>query len=225
MVDYGFGQEQFESQRLLETETTTFIRIRRVLSTSFGGVFDSDGFVEAQDGARLIGKDNTTVYLSFTRQISEVDQVFYGFELHRGDGNKNRVLCVGHGASEEWTVGPPRSPIKEAGVTGWVVTSEFNGEENRLLNLAELGPETGDVVFCVAKITFRENNEDKIEVFKNPGSLLDESKCESFVTGYGNFSFDRVSLANFEGDKSFRVDHIHFGTNFPAVTRHQWDSN
>ena len=202
-----------------------FNRIRRVLSTSFGGVFDSAGLVEAQDGARLVGKDNTTVYLSFTQQISKTDEVFYGFELNRGDGNRNRVLCIGHAAAEKWTVGPPRAPIKEAGVTGWAVTSEFNGETNRLLNLGDLGPETTETVFFVVKISYGENNEDKIEVFKNPASLLDESQCEPVVTGYGNFSFDRVSLANFEGNKTFSVDHIRFGTNFPAVTRHQWDSN
>ena len=194
-----------------------------MLSTSFGGVFDTAGLIESQDGARLIGKDDTTVYVSFTQQVSRVNEVFYGFELHRGDGNKNRVLCIGHGAAQKWTVGPPRQPIKEAGVTGWAVTSEFNGEENRLLHLGDLGEETTDVVLVVAKITFGENNEDKIEIFKDPPSLLDEGQCTPDVVGYGNFSFDRVSLANFEGNKSFSVDHIRFGTNFPAVTRHQWD--
>ncbi len=83
-----------------------FNRIRRVLSTSFGGVFDAAGLIESQDGARLIGRDNTSIYMSFTQQISQVDQVFYGFELNRGDGNRNRVLCVGHAAAKKWTVGP-----------------------------------------------------------------------------------------------------------------------
>lgn len=200
-----------------------FNRIRRVLSTSFGGVFETAGLIEAQDGARLIGKDNTTVYLSFTQQVSKVDEVFYGFELHRGDGNKNRVLCFGHGAAKKWTVGPPRQPIKEAGVTGWAVTSEFNGKENSLLHIGDLGSETTEVNFIVVKISFRENNEDKIEVFKNPACFVDEDKCVPVVVGYGNFSFDRISLANFEGDKTFNVDHIRMGLNFPAVTRHQWD--
>jgi hypothetical protein len=200
-----------------------FNRVRRVLSTSFGGVFDAAGLIESQDGARLIGRDNTTIYVSFTQQISQVDQVFYGFELNRGDGNRNRVLCVGHAAAKKWTVGPPRQPIKDAGVTGWAVTSEFNGPENQLLDLGGLGPETTDVVFVVAKITFGENNEDKVEIFKNPQSLFDEGKCTPDIVGYGNFSFDRISLANFEGVKSFSVDHIRVGTNFPAVTCHQWD--
>ena len=200
-----------------------FNRIRRELSTSFGGVFDEAGLIESQDGARLIGRDNTTVYISFTQQISQVDQVFYGFELNRGDGNKNRVICIGHAAAKKWTVGPPRQPIKDAGVTGWAVTSECNGEDNQLLHLGDLGEETTNVVFVVAKITFGENNEDRVEIFKNPHSLFDEGECTPDVVGYGNFSFDRVSLANFEGTKSFSVDHIRVGTNFPAVTCHQWD--
>ena len=203
-----------------------FNRIRRVLSTSFGGVFDTAGLVEEQDGARLIGKDGSTIYLSFTQQISKENEVFYGFELHRGDGNRNRVLCLGHGAAQKWTTGNPRQPVKEAGVTGWSVTSEFNERRpNRLTHFGDLGPETTEVVFVVAKIQFNENNEDEIKVFVNPVSLDNEEDCEAVVTGTGNFSFDRVSLANFEGSKSYSVDHIRIGTNFRAVTRHQWDSN
>ncbi len=40
-------------------------RVRRALSTSFRGVFDAAGLVETQEALRLIGHDNTTVYISF----------------------------------------------------------------------------------------------------------------------------------------------------------------
>ncbi|MCA9258045.1 MAG: FecR domain-containing protein, partial [Planctomycetales bacterium] len=65
-------------------------RMRRVLSTSLGGVFDAAGLVEDQDGMRLIGRQGARVYLSFLQRVSEVDDVFYGVELYRGDGNVNR---------------------------------------------------------------------------------------------------------------------------------------
>ena len=72
-------------------------RMRRSLGTSVGGVFDAAGLVENQDGVRLIGRDGAVVYLSFLQRVDKINDVFYGFELHRGDGNGNRVLCIGNG--------------------------------------------------------------------------------------------------------------------------------
>ncbi len=201
-----------------------FNRIRRVLSTSFSGVFDTAGLIEDFDGARLIGRDGTTLYLSFLQKIDQVEQVFYGFELHRGDGNKNRVLCVGHGAAKGWKETGNRSPNKAAGVTGWAVTSESNGTGNSLLELGDLGSESTEVALFVLKITFGQDNQDTIEVFKNPASLWDEELCLPDVIGKGNFSFDRISIANFEGRKTFEVDSIRIGTSFSGVTRPRWQT-
>jgi hypothetical protein len=200
----------------------SYNRIRRLMSTSFNGVFDSAGFVEEQDGARVIGRDGTTLYFGFLQKIDALDQGFYGFELHRGDGNRNRVLCIGHGAAKRWTEGKVRAPDIEAGVTGWAATSEINGQNNSLLELGDFGPETTDVVLFVAKITFGENNVDTIEVFKNPPSLWDETKCVPDVVGQGNFAFDRIGLANFKGNKTFEVDHVQVGTSFAGVIRPSW---
>ncbi len=203
---------------------SSFNRIRRVLSTSFSGVFDTAGFIEDQDGVPVIGREGTTLYISLTQKIDKLDEVFYGFELHRGDGNRNRVLCVGHAAARSWTEGAVRAPNKEAGVTGWAVTSESNGSDNSLLELGDLGPETTNVTLFVLKITFGPKNNDTIEVFKNPVSLWDEQRCQPTVVGKGNFAFDRICLANFEGEKTFEVDHIRIGTSFSAVTRPQWQA-
>ena len=65
---------------------------------------------------RLVGRDGTTVYLSFLQRVDKINDVFYGLELHRSDGNANRVLCIGNGAEE----------------CGYGVTSNFNvyGPEN-----------------------------------------------------------------------------------------------
>jgi FecR protein len=175
-------------------------RIRRTLSTSIGGVFDAAQLIENQDGLRLIGREGKTVYLSFLQRVSKTDDVFYGFELHRGDGNYNRVLCIGNGAEG----------------SGYGVTSNFNaylGEKCALL-----GKETTDANFFIVRIEFGPKNEDVVTVFRNPRSLDEESRCVPVASLRGNFAFDRISLANFEGKKIHEVDEIRVGMSFRAVT-------
>lgn len=175
-------------------------RIRRALSTSVGGVFDAAGLMENQDGMRLVGRDGTVVYLSFLQRVSKTSDVFYGFELHRSDGNANRVLCIGHGAEG----------------TGYGVTSNYNVYGQR--NFPALGEENTTTNFFVVRITFGPGNRDRVEVFRNPTSLVDESLCKVEAELVGNFAFDRISLGNFHGSKIHEVDEIRVGTTFRAVT-------
>lgn len=181
-------------------------RIRRSLATSVGGVFDTAGLVENQDGVRLVGRDGNMVYLSFVQRVSAADDGFYGLELHRGDGNPNRVLCVGNGA----------------GGTGYGVTSNVN--VYGLQNFPSLGKENTDANFFVVKITFGVDNRDSVEVFRNPVSLRDEHECSVDVVLKGNFAFDRISLGNFDGTKLHEADEIRIGTHFLAVTG-RWGGN
>jgi hypothetical protein len=182
-------------------------RIRRALSTSIGGVFDAAGLIENVDGLRLIGQSGKTTYVSVLQRVSKLDEVFYGFELHRGDGNFNRVLCVGSGVEE----------------TGYGVTSNYNdylgdrwqslGDENTATNL------------IVIRIDFGADDSDLVTVYRNPVSLVDERKCVASATLRGNFAFDRLSLANFNGAKVHEIDEIRVGTTFEAVTgRHNYDA-
>jgi hypothetical protein len=175
-------------------------RVRRSLGTSVGGVFDAAGLVENQDGVRLIGRDGSTVYLSFLQRVDKVNDVFYGFELHRADGNANRVLCIGNGADG----------------TGYGVTSNVNVYGQR--NFPALGEESTDTKFFVVRIKFGPGNRDQVEVFCNPESLVDENVCRPDATLVGNFAFDRVSLGNFHGTKVHDIDEIRVGTTFRAVT-------
>lgn len=175
-------------------------RIRRSLGTSIGGVFDSAGLVENQDGVRLIGKDGATVYLSFVQRVDKLDDVFYGFELHRGDGNGNRVLCIGNGVDG----------------TGYGVTSNVNVYGPR--NFPALGKENTEPNFFVVRIAYGAGNRDQVAVFRNPKSLNDENECKVDAELVGNFAFDRVSLGNFHGTKIHEVDEIRVGTTFRAVT-------
>lgn len=175
-------------------------RIRRSLGTSVGGVFDAAGMVENQDGMRLVGRDGATVYLSFLQRVDKTSDVFYGLELHRSDGNANRVLCIGHGAED----------------SGYGVTSNFNVYNNR--NYRRLGEENTETNFFVVRMTFGVGNHDRVEIFRNPESFIDENACVVDAELVGNFAFDRISLGNFHGTKVHEVDEIRVGTTFRAVT-------
>ncbi|TWT97755.1 FecR protein [Botrimarina colliarenosi] len=175
-------------------------RVRRVLSTSLGGVFDAAGLVENIDGLRLIGRNSSTVYISFLQRVSKTDDVYYGFELHRGDGNFNRVLCIGNGADGN----------------GYGVSTSFKiGAEK---HFESLGDENEAVNFFVVRIDFGQDDHDTATVYRNPISLQDESSCVATAKLQGMFAFDRVSLGNFEGSKLHEVDEVRIGTDFRAVT-------
>ena len=175
-------------------------RIRRALGTSVGGVFDAAALIENQDGVRLIGRDGATIYLSFMQRVDKINDVFYGFELHRGDGNANRVLCIGNGAEG----------------TGYGVTSNVNVYGQR--NFPSLGEENTKTNFFVVKIMYGLGNRDRVEVYRNPRSLIDEKACTKTAELMGNFAFDRISLGDFNGTKIHEVDEIRVGTAFRAVT-------
>lgn len=175
-------------------------RIRRTLATSVGSVFDAAGLVESQDDVRLIGRDGRHVYVSFTQRVSATHDNFYGFELHRSDGNANRILSIGHGAEE----------------TGYGATSNYN--VYGLKNFPALGEENTEENFYVVKFTFGVENRDVVEIYRNPESLRDEQACTVDAVLRGNFAFDRISMASFHGAKIHEVDEIHVGTHFLAVT-------
>jgi len=175
-------------------------RIRRSLATSVGGVFDAAGLVENQDGVRLVGRDGNQVYLSFLQKVSKIDDEFYGVELHRGDGNANRVLSIGNGAEG----------------TGYGATSIYN--LYGLDNFPSLGNEETEANLFIIKISFGIDNQDIVEIYRNPASLKDEKACHVDALLKGNFAFDRISLGNFHGTKIHEVDEIRVGTHFLAVT-------
>ncbi|TWT86654.1 FecR protein [Pseudobythopirellula maris] len=184
--------------RLLQTGNGN--RVRRALSTSLGGVFDAAGLVENADGLPLIGRDGTTLYISFLQRASKTDDVFYGFELHRGDGNFNRVLCVGNGAEGH----------------GYGVSSNYAAQER--VRFAPLGEENTEANFIVLRIDFGEDGEDRATIYRNPRSMSHESDCDVSASMNGVFAFDRVSLGNFKGSKLHEIDEIRIGTDFAAVT-------
>lgn len=174
-------------------------RIRRSLSTSIGGVLESAGLVENRDGHRLVGRDGQTVYISFLQRIDRLDDIFYGFELNRGDGNGNRVLCIGNGAEG----------------AGYGVTSNVNQYDAD--NYPSLGEENTETNLLVVRIDFGPDDRDTVTIYRNPRSLAEESDCMVNATLLGNFAFDRISLGNFDGAKIHEIDEIRVGTSYRAV--------
>jgi hypothetical protein len=67
-------------------------------------------------------------------------------------------------------------------------------------------------------------NRDTVEIYRNPESLRDEQVCEPDAVLRGNFAFDRISIANFDGTKTHEVDEVRVGTHFLAVTG-RWGNN
>ncbi|MEO1495748.1 MAG: hypothetical protein AAFV43_01230 [Planctomycetota bacterium] len=175
-------------------------RVRRALSTSLGGVFDTASLVENQDGLRLVGANGKQVYLSFVQRVDQLDGAFYGFELHRGDGNGNRVLCIGAGADG----------------AGYGITSNYNGYGPA--NYPRIGDERTDASFFVVKIEYGADHRDLATVYRNPESLVDERGAEAVARLRGNFAFDRISFGNFDGAKRHEIDEVRIGTTYRAVT-------
>ncbi|TWU27766.1 FecR domain-containing protein [Bythopirellula polymerisocia] len=178
-------------------------RIRRTLATSIGSVFDAAGLVEDQDSVRLVGRDGKRVYISFIQRVSKVSDSsaeFYGLELHRADGNVNRVLSIGNGAED----------------TLYGATSNYNVYGAG--NFPTLGVEDTEANLYVVKITFGVENHDVVEVYRNPESLRDEQASIVDAELHGNFAFDRIGIASFHGSKIHEIDEIHVGTHYLAVT-------
>ena len=175
-------------------------RIRRVISTSIGGIFESAGLVENRDGELLVGRDGTHVYISFLQRASRTDDGFYGVELNRGDGNRNRVLCIGNGSAG----------------AGYGVTSEYNEVFGD--NYPSLGKEDTETNFFVVRIDFGVKDADRATIYRNPTSLVDEETCKPTATLEGFLSFDRIGIGNFAGEKVHEIDEIRIGTSFRAVT-------
>ncbi len=61
-------------------------------------------------------------------------------------------------------------------------------------------------------------------LYRDPVSLVEEGKCVAVAKLRGNFAFDRVSIANFDGTKVHEVDEVRVGTTYSAVTTGQQNS-
>jgi len=103
------------------------------------------------------------------------------------------------------------------------VASNFNTLRRQLGPtplFSPLGEEDTVAHLFVVRIEFRDGDRDIATVYRDPESLLDESRCTPTATLEGNLAFDRISLANFDSRRGqvHEVDEIRVGTSFTAVT-------
>ena len=189
-------------------------RIGRLLDVTQGGTFDREGLVH--DGR--IGKQGTTLYVSFRQRISAIPTTttgdsshlrYYAFEFSMGDSGATRVLEIGHDDRSNGPSGP------YYGVASVVNNGRNDAEPGQFRSLG--AQDTRDNVIVV-KFTFGADDRDTAQVYRNPESSSDESNSTVDATLEGNFEFDRIALARFVGNEPLHaVDEIRFGTEYAEV--------
>ena len=177
------------------------VRITASLRTSC--VFDTspDGpFADYLDENKMIGKDGTTIYISYYQELVEVqeDQVAI-VEFIQGDRDVHHFTQFNTGTD---TTPPPAGPfgLRAKRSIDYIVAApeELNNRENLI----------------VLKIRFGEQNKDRIYYYYNP-SPEDEKKPDGALA-VEDLSFDRYGLSCFKG-AIMRVSHVRLADNFESV--------
>ena len=178
-------------------------RIRRRFDTSADGRFadylEDRVVFEVGYGSNkpLIGKNGTELYVSFLQRASD-HSGFYALEIQRADfapqeGDNNRVAFIGYNSVD------------------LVAASTLNGA------VQTLGAPDNNVNLYVLKFIFGNDDNDALQVFRNPS--LAGQPAQPTATLFGDFSFDRVSFVKVNGpNNTHEVDEIRVGTTYHAVT-------
>ncbi len=163
-------------------------RVGRFLDTSATGPFAA-----YLDGNGRIGKDNTSLYFSFIQQPNGTD-VYYEFELHRGDlGDGGRIGGIGNDQ------GGNNVNLRAPNGTHTII-----------------GPGNTNVNFYVVRIDFKAGNDD-VYVYRNPTSLTEPSATLTKLSA-ADMSFDGFSLGAFANGRTVAHDEIRVGTSWSDVT-------
>ena len=207
---------RIQGVRLLANEAVLSgnTRIARILDVAPGGPFDRGGLV--QNGR--IGKDGTTLYVSFRQRISHLpaDKAqqpaylrYYALEFNTSDSDTTRVLEVGHDDRSNRPSGP---------YYGAASVANNGRSDNEPGQFRSLGPQNTNSNVIVVKFVFGTDDRDTVQVYRDPESWLDEAKSNANATLEGNFQFDGIALARFVGNEPVHaVDEIRFGTEFADV--------
>ncbi|MES2439545.1 MAG: immunoglobulin domain-containing protein [Verrucomicrobiota bacterium] len=157
-------------------------RTGRFLNTSTNGPFGSRGY---RDGNGNIGKDGTTLYLSFTQQPNDTGK-YYEFEFHRGDlGDPGRIAGIGNDTD-----------------TGNVNLRAPNGTHTAI------GTGSTAVNFYVVRIDFKAGNDD-VYIYRNPTSATNPGSGAATLTrlAVADMSFNGISFGAFVGTPARTVAH------------------
>lgn len=162
-------------------------RVGRFLDTALTGPFGALGLVDANG---RIGKDGTTVYLSFLQQPNGTT-LFYELELHRGDlGDTGRIAGIGNDRPGD------NIHLRAPGDTHTVI-----GAGDTAAN------------FYVVRIDFKPGNDD-IRIYRNPTSATEPPVATLSKPSVTDLSFDGISFGSFLNGRNVAHDELRIGTSW-----------
>ncbi|QJE98243.1 glycoside hydrolase family 32 protein [Luteolibacter luteus] len=165
-------------------------RVGRVLDTSPAGPFGARGYL---DPSGRIGKDGTTLYLSFLQQPNGTT-LFYEFEFHRDNlGDPGRIAGIGNDS--------PGDNVNLRAPNG---TQTLIGEGNTGVN------------FYVVRIDFKPGNDD-VRIYRNPTSNTEPGVPTLTRLDAADLSFNGVSFGAFVNGRTVKHDELRFGRSWQEV--------
>ncbi len=159
-------------------------RVGRLLDTSTNGPFGLRGFL---DGNGRIGKDGSTLYISFLQQPNGTSY-FYEFELHRDNlGDAGRIAGIGNDqAGNNVNL---RAPAGTQTVIGAGSTA---------------------VNFYVLRIDFKAGNDD-VFVYRNPTTTTEPATATLTKLAAADMSFNGISFGAFLNGRTVAHDELRLG--------------
>jgi len=159
-------------------------RVGRALDTSPAGSFGARGYLDT--GGR-IGKDGTTLYVSFLQQPNGTSY-FYEFEFHRDHlDDAGRIAGIGNDS------------------TGTNVNLRAPGGTQTLI-----GAGSTAVNFYVVRIDFKPGDDD-IRVYRNPTSSTEPATPTLTRLAAADMSFNGISFGAFVNGRTVKHDEVRFG--------------
>lgn len=160
-------------------------RVGRFLDTSLTGSFGARGYLDPNG---RIGKDGTTLYVSFLQQPNGTGH-FYEFEFHRDNlGDSGRIAGIGNDVSTGGSV-HLRAP---------------NGTQTLI------GPGSTAVNFYVVRIDYKPGNDD-VYVYRNPVSNSEPASATLTKLAAADMSFNGISFGAFLNGRTVRHDEVRIG--------------
>ncbi len=165
-------------------------RVGRLLDTSLTGPFAARGYLDPNG---RIGKDGSTLYLSFMQQPNGTN-LFYEFEFHRDNlGDAGRIGGIGNDQS------------------GTNVNLRAPGNVH-----TPIGQGTTGVNFYVVRIDFKPGNDD-VYVYRNPTSNSEPASATLTKLAAADMSFNGISFGAFVNNRTVKHDEVRFGRSWAEV--------
>lgn len=168
----------------------------RNLDTNSTGLFGLNGYI---DGNGNIGADGETLYASFLFQYVYTDgQYSSPFTLGRdGDADGNQVFRVETSQDNRLALNGMSEPPTYAYLTSGVVDTNTH--------------------FLVLKLVFNSGN-DSVYAYLDPTNLLAEpTVATGSLVDASDFSFDRLSIGDWQGANNPFIDEYRFGGSWISV--------